>query len=88
MISIPSKSDKQKSIIVDSIRILAWEQFKIDNNVSGKEHYPTFKEEWDKHEIHSFDFNQLTNFVTELGYTTEELLDKRSQYYQRRNNYN
>ena len=48
MISIPSKSDKQASQLRDSLRVIAWNQYKIDNQVKGLEAYEEFALEWQK----------------------------------------
>lgn len=85
MLNIPTKTDKEKSILIDAIRILAWSQYKIDNNVSGLQAYSAFEEEWNKHEIHNYDQKKLNQFIKSLGYTPEDLLSERSKYYQRRN---
>ncbi|MBW4680625.1 MAG: hypothetical protein KME19_10970 [Microcoleus vaginatus WJT46-NPBG5] len=85
MISIPSKSDKQLSQLKDAVRILAWQQYKIDNQVKGLEAYEMFAEEWNAHEIQDMDMKGLTKLIKSLEYTTSELLQIRSEYYKQRN---
>ena len=84
MITIPSKQQKELSQIRDALRILAWQEYKVQNNIGGLQAYQTFADEWTQHEIQNFDMKKLTKLVAELGYTLEELLAIRSEYYQRR----
>lgn len=88
MISIPSKEDKATSQLRDSLRILAWQQYKIENTVSGLEAYQKFADEWSKHEIQKYNMKELSKLIDKLGYTHEELMDIRSEYYQNRNKSN
>ncbi|MBD2499868.1 hypothetical protein [Anabaena azotica] len=88
-IRIVSKSDKKLSQLKDAIRILAWEQYKIDNKkAKGLEGYELFNEEWKDHEIHNMDQNEFNNFIKDLGYTEADLVAERSRYYQNRNQIN
>lgn len=89
-IHIPSKSDKLRSQLVDSLRILSWKQYKIDNKDSelkGLDLYELFNNEWKEHEIHKMNMTQLKKFIKELEYTDEELMNIRSEYYQARKDY-
>ena len=88
MISIPSKSDKEVSQLRDSLRILAWQQYKADNQVKGLEAYEEFAHEWQNHEIQKMDLKAIEKLIKELGYSVNEITDIRSNYYQSRNNYN
>ncbi|MEW6499231.1 MAG: hypothetical protein AB1589_43125 [Cyanobacteriota bacterium] len=88
MISIPSKSNKQLSQLKDAVRILAWQQYKIDNQVKGLEAYEEFSEEWNAHEIHDMDMKQFKALIKSLEYTIPELLQIRSEYYKQRNQLN
>lgn len=84
-INILSKADKKLSQLKDGIRVLAWEQYKIDNRVKGEEGYKLFEEEWLQHEIHKMDQAKFDKFIAGLGYTVDDLLAERNRYYQKRN---
>jgi len=94
-IFIPSKTEKQISTAVDCLRVMAWQHYKATNKdlkvdgkpVKGLELYAMFKTEWLEHEIHQMDLTQLGNFIKSLGYTGEELLQIRSDYYEQKSNY-
>ena len=95
MITIPSKSDKQLSVLVDALRLLAWQQFKLENKeqVNGKDAaFKAYKEqfapEWEEHELNKMDLAGIQKFISKLGYTEEELLEKRSAHYERRSQFN
>ncbi|MDB9315621.1 hypothetical protein PN462_21085 [Spirulina sp. CS-785/01] len=81
MITIPSKSDKERSVILDAFRILAWQQYKQENEVSGLEGYELFESEWKQHEVHGSDLTQLTQLATQLGYSLQNLKQIRQDYY-------
>ena len=85
MISIPSKSDKQKSLLLDSLRILSWTVYKSENKdekFKGLELYKVFEKEWLEHEVHEMTLPELKEFVKELEYTEKELREIREKYYQ------
>jgi hypothetical protein len=90
MLRIPSKSDKYRSQLVDSLRILAYKEYKLDNKESGLKGldlYELFDKEWKEHEIHKMDMIKVKKLIKELEYTEQELIDIRSQYYETRNQY-
>ncbi len=87
-INILSKADKKLSQLKDGIRVLAWEQYKIDNRVKGEEGYKFFEQEWLTHEIHKMDQAKFDKFITGLGYTESDLVAERTRYYQKRNRAN
>ncbi len=85
MISIPSKSDKQKSILLDSLRILSWTVYKSENKnekLKGLELYKVFEKEWLEHDVHEMTLPELKEFIKELEYTEKELSVIREKYYQ------
>lgn len=84
-INILSKADKKLSQLKDGIRVLAWEQYKIDHRVKGKEGYKLFEAEWLEHEIHKMNQAKFDKFIADLGYTIDDLLGERTRYYQKRN---
>jgi hypothetical protein len=84
-INILSKADKKLSQLKDGIRVLAWEQYKIDNRVKGEEGYKIFEAEWLTHDIHKMDQAKFDKFIAGLGYTVDDLLAERNRYYQKRN---
>ncbi|MEH2212919.1 hypothetical protein [Nostoc sp.] len=88
-INILSKSVKRLSQLKDAIRILAWEQYKIENKeVKGLEGYQLFAEEWQAHEIHDMSQAEFDKFIAGLGYTEADLVAERSRYYNKRNQIN
>lgn len=89
-ISIPNRNDKLASQIRDSIRVLAWQEYKNDNKteLKGLELYELFKEEWNKHEIHKMDLNKLQKFIADLGYSQSDLVNIRGEYYRNKQSYN
>jgi len=83
-ISIPSKENKQASQLRDALRVIAWQQFKVEyeGELKGLELYQdVFQPEWDKHEVHSMNHQQLMEFIKSLGYTVSEVLNIRNKYY-------
>ena len=85
MITIPSKSTKQKTTLVDALRILAWTTWKSENKDSelkGLELYKLFEDEWSEHKVHEMTLPQLKEFIKELEYTEKELMAIREKYYQ------
>ena len=84
MINIPSKSDKQASQLRDCLRILAWQAYKVEKKVSGLQAYEAFGVEWNDHEVQKLDLKGLQKFIKELGYTDAEMLEIRSEYYDKR----
>jgi len=89
-IFIPSKSQKTTSTLVDCFRVLAWQHYKSsykDSELKGLELYEEFKEGWLEHEIHKMDLKSIQKFIKEMGYTEEELLEIRSDYYEQKANY-
>lgn len=83
-INIPSKSEKQRSQLVDALRILAWQQYKSENQVSGKDAYKDFSVEWVDHEIHQNSFKDIQKLIKSLEYTELDLMELRNEYYRRR----
>lgn len=88
-ISIPSKTDKKKSLLIDAIKILAWQEYKASyiGSLKGLELWAIFKEEWMAEEIHSMTYAQVVAFVKDLEYSENELLNIRSEYYQNKRSY-
>lgn len=83
-ISIPNKENKQASQLRDALRVLAWQQFKIEyqGETKGLKLYKeVFQPEWDQHEIHQMNLQQLMEMIKELGYSVSEVLNVRNKYY-------
>ena len=83
-ISIPSKENKQASQLRDALRVLAWQQFKIEyeGKMKGLELYKdVFEPEWNKHEVHQMSLPELMEMIKSLGYTVSEVLNVRNKYY-------
>ncbi|MEG4084580.1 hypothetical protein [Microcoleus sp. POL10_C6] len=89
-INILTKSEKEASNLRDAIRILAWSQFKTENDtdLKGLDLYEIFKKDWESYKIHSMALPEIHKFVSDLGYTTEELMQIRSEYYANKKEYN
>ena len=88
MICIPSKSDKEASQLRDCLRILAWQQYKIENQVKGLEAYEEFANEWKNHEVQKMNLKALEKLIKELGYSINEITNIRSEYYQNKQQIN
>jgi hypothetical protein len=84
-IKFPSKSEKKISLLVDALRIMAWEEYKATNKNDLKDleygGYQVFAEEWKAEEIHEFTYLELVDFCKAIEYTPIELLNYRSEYY-------
>lgn len=84
-ITFPSKSQKKISLLVDALRIMAWEEFRATNkdDLKGLEFggYSVFADEWKDEEIHNFTCSELEDFIKGLEYSVNELLNYRSEYY-------
>ncbi|MEG4838347.1 hypothetical protein [Microcoleus sp. B9-D4] len=89
-INILTKSEKEASNLRDAIRILAWSQFKSENDtdLKGLDLYELFKVEWLEYKIHTMLLPEIHKFVSHLGYTPNELLQIRSEYYANKKEYN
>jgi len=88
-ITFRTKSMKVKSILVDALRIIAWQEYKVTNKEALRDieygGYAVFAEEWEQEEILKFDYQELVNFVTGLEYNVAELLAFRADYYAKKN---
>ena len=83
-INIPSKENKQASQLRDALRVIAWQQFKIEyeGETKGLKLYKeVFEPEWIQHEIHTMNFQQLMELIKSLGYSVSEVLNIRNKYY-------
>jgi hypothetical protein len=85
-IVIPSKVEKQKTMLIDAVRIQAWQEFKSTNKetLQGLKFggYEVFDVEWKEEEIHNFTYDKVLGFITQtLGYRVNELLNLRAEYY-------
>ena len=84
-ISFPSKDQKALTLLVDALRVVAWQEYKATNKEELKDleyaGYSVFDAEWKEHEIHGMKYLQLTQMVQDMGYTVNEMLNLRSQYY-------
>ena len=89
-IHILTKAEKEASNLRDAVRIMAWSQFKADNDtdLKGLDLYEVFKRDWEEYEIHKMDLPAIRVFVSKLGYTAEELMQIRTEYYANKKEYN
>ena len=88
-INFPSKSEKKTSLLVDALRIMAWEEYKSSNKDDLKDleygGYQVFAAEWENEELHNFTYSELVDFCKAIEYTPIELLNYRSEYYAKKN---
>jgi hypothetical protein len=65
---------------------MAWKQFKQEyrGDLTGLNLYAVFEEDWKKHEIQGWDYQKMSQFADELGYSAAELLKARNRYYELR----
>ncbi|MEG4302400.1 hypothetical protein [Microcoleus sp. D3_18a_C4] len=90
-INIPSKSEKRASELRDAVRLLAWDSYKLENNLKGKaafEGYAVFNEEWQEHEIQGMNLAAIEKFIKSLGYTPDEVMKMREETYARKSQMN
>jgi len=88
---IPSKDTAQANELRDGLRIIAWKDWKKgqkDNELKGLDLYEQFAELWATHDIHSKPLAGVLEFIKQLGYDKSEILKIRTEYYQKRDNYN
>lgn len=85
MITIKTKSEQLRSTILDGLRVMAWKQYKADNNVRGLEKYEEFGTEWAADPRQSMTLKELTEHLKELEFTVQEVLEIREQYYNQKN---
>ena len=88
-ITILTKSEKEAANLRDAVRIMAWSQFKADNDtdLKGLDLYEIFKVEWLEYKIHSMKLPEILEFVKQFGYSTEELMQIRTEYYANKKEY-
>lgn len=86
-INIPTKSEKHASELRDAVRLLAWDAYKVENNLKGQkafDGYEGFNQEWKTHDVQTMNLVQIEKFIKTLGYTTEEVMKLREETYQRK----
>ncbi|MEG4424980.1 MULTISPECIES: hypothetical protein [unclassified Microcoleus] len=85
-----SKTAKKRSLLLDALRILAWEEYKSTNKESLKDlqygGYAVFDAEWKDEKLHDMTYEELIAFAKSLEFTEVELLSIRSTYYAKKNN--
>jgi hypothetical protein len=88
-IHILTKAEKEASTLRDAVRIMAWSQFKSENDtdLKGLDLYEVFKRDWDEYEIHSMLLPEIRVFISKLGYTADELYQIRTEYYANKKEY-
>jgi len=84
-ISIPTKTGKKCSILIDGLRILAWENFRSEYKEQLKDleygGYQLFDNLWKEHEIHSFSYSEVVAYAKTLEFNEAELINLRNNYY-------
>ncbi|MEG4248730.1 hypothetical protein [Microcoleus sp. Pol10D4] len=88
-IVFPSKTGKKRSLLIDALRILAWEEFRAVNKEEYKNlefrGYEVFEPEWKAHEIHDMTYLEVVALAKSLEFAENELLNLRSNYYAKKN---
>jgi hypothetical protein len=87
-----SVDEKYLSQLIDAIRLLAWEQFKLDSRndsqLKDKDALALYAEDfyplWQNHEIHKMTKKQIVDMISKLGYSEAELFQKRNNYYEKK----
>ncbi|MEG4587233.1 hypothetical protein QUA54_18735 [Microcoleus sp. MOSTC5] len=89
-ITFLSKTAKKRSLLLDALRILAWEEYRAVNKESLKDlsygGYEVFEAEWKVHEIHQYTYAEIVAFAESLEFAENELLSLRSNYYAKKGN--
>ncbi|MEG4574268.1 hypothetical protein QUA56_16485 [Microcoleus sp. N3A4] len=84
-ITFMSKTAKKRSLLIDALRILAWEEYKATNKEELKNleygGYAIFDAEWKVEDIHDKTYEELLAFAKSLEFSEAELLGIRSKYY-------
>lgn len=87
-IVFPSKTGKRRSLLIDALRILAWEEFRAVNKDEYKtlqfRGYEVFEKEWAEHEIHNFSYAEVVELANSLEFSENELWNLRSTYYDKK----
>ncbi|MEG4396584.1 hypothetical protein [Microcoleus sp. BROC3] len=85
-----SKTAKKRSLLIDALRILAWEEYKSTNKEALKNlqygGYAVFDKEWQVDDIHNKGYEDLLAFAKSLEFSEAELLSIRSKYYAKKTN--
>ncbi|MEG4396439.1 hypothetical protein [Microcoleus sp. BROC3] len=83
-----SKTAKKRSLLLDALRILAWEEYKSTNKETLKNlqygGYAVFEAEWKEETLHNNTYEELLAFAKSLEFTEVELLSIRSTYYSKK----
>ncbi|MEG4533031.1 hypothetical protein [Microcoleus sp. D2_18a_D3] len=89
-ITFVSKTSKKRSLLIDALRILAWEEYKSTNKEALKNleygGYAVFDKEWQAEDIHNKGYEDLLAFAKSLEFSEAELLSIRSKYYAKKTN--
>lgn len=93
--TIVSKDTSQKTELLDSLRILGWKTFKRDKyphlaNRGQMTMLDVYKEhfmpEWEEdfNQLNQLSYKDLVDFLSESGYSEEELLMLRAEHYEQK----
>lgn len=86
-INIPSKTGKKRSLLLDALRILAWEDWRSVNKEDIKAKklaysgYEIFEAEWKADDIQAMTYIELLDFIKGLDFSEGELVNMRANYY-------
>lgn len=78
-------STKQMRLrLIDAFRIINYENFKsnnIDSDLKGLS-YGVFDNQWQNHNIYDMSLEEIYKLMASLGYSEQELMDIRNEYYE------
>jgi hypothetical protein len=89
-LSIPTKCESEINTLKDALRILCWNHYKESNGLKGEEAlkgYEEFSELWKEHEIQQMDLIKIHEFIEALGWSVEDILEQRREYYEKKKAY-
>src|SRR4028118_2034586 len=88
-ITFLTRTGKKRSILVDALRILAWEQFRSEYKEELKDlqygGYAVFDALWKEQEIHSQSYPEIVAYAITLEFSEGELINLRNNYYAKKN---
>lgn len=89
-ITFLTRTGKKRSILVDALRILAWEQFRSEYKEELKDleygGYAVFDSLWKEESLHNLSYPELIDYAKELEFSEAQLINLRNNYYAKKGN--
>jgi len=89
-ITFLTRTGKKRSILVDALRILAWEQFRSEYKEELKDleygGYAVFDSLWKEESLHNLSYSELIDYAKELEFSEAQLINLRNNYYAKKGN--